>query len=298
MEVFHVVATSSALQAMRLFDDKTLNFLISAYAIENEPRILKNKELIRRKGRLLFADSGLLSWIKKSKAWEYACSPDRVLELQLSINPDIVATLDHPCEPSIIEKSGTTTRNAISVSIYNALWLVERKEAGDERLKDKIVAIVVQGYEKADYEWCIREYRRMGFFDLPADQYWFAIGSVCMRKPPELYEIVKFVRERIPAHFHVHCFGIASPNWILKLKEFGVNSIDSSTGAMAGTLSFSFLDEGGQYRKLKLKKRNKHMTSAMIAFNWASLDFQVKEGIKPVFTLFEEVRDAELSQET
>lgn len=287
MEIFHVLSVAPDLIALRLIDDNMLNFLVSASSLEYDSRLLKNKDLIRKKAKLLFADSGLLGFIKQGKAWDYATQPDKVLEIQLSINPDIVATLDHPCEPSILTKSGTNVETAISLTVYNALWLVEGKEKGKNELKNKKIAIVVQGYEPKDYEICIRQYKKLGFFDLNPEEYWFAIGSVCMRKPPELYEIVEFVRKRIPEKFHVHCFGIANPLWVLKIKEYGINSVDSATGSVAGGF-FAFIDEGGRRRKLKLRERNKYMAGAMIVFNWLSLETQIKQNIKPELILFEE----------
>ncbi len=287
--LFHVLMGGAEHRTLGLFDDGSLNLLIAASMLEFESRWKKHLELIYRKKKLLFADSGLLGWIKKlgSGAWGYASDPEGVLQLQLQIDPDIVAHVDIPCEREILKRLGTNRPTAISQTVHNARWLVERKEAGDERLKDKIVVIVIQGYHKQDYEYCIRQYEELGFFGLDPSGYWFAIGSVCMRKPPELYEVVRFVRERIPQQYHVHCFGIANPTWVLKMKEFGVNSVDSATGSVAAGF-FEFIDKGGKRRKLELEKKDRYMFAALAAFNWASLEMQVSGGIPPANLLFEE----------
>lgn len=289
VKLFHVLMGGAEYRALRLFDDNSLNLLIAASMLTFENRWRKHLDLIHRKKKLLFADSGLLGWIKKmgSGAWEYALQPEKVLELQLQINPDIVAHVDIPCEGEILKKLGTNRPSAIAQTIHNARWIVERKESGDERLKDGIVALVVQGYNKQDYEFCLRQYEELGFFGLNPQEYWFAIGSVCMRKPPDLFEIVRFVREMIPEKFHVHCFGIANPSWVLRMKDFGVNSVDSATGAVAAGF-FAFIDKGGKRKKIELEKKDKHMFAAMVAFNWASLEAQIRNGEAPVYSLFEE----------
>ncbi len=214
-----------------------------------------------------------------SRAWEYALNPEKVLEIQLQIDPDVIAHVDIPCEIEILRRLGTNRPTAISQTVYNALWIVEKKESGDERLKNRIVVIGVQGYTKEDYGRCLEQYRNFGFFDLDPAKYWFAIGSVCMRKPPELYRIVEFVRASIPDEYHVHCYGIANPVWVLELGRFGVNSVDSATGTYAAGM-FRFIDVGGQRKILKLKRKNKYMFAALTAFNWMSLEIQIEDGVQ------------------
>lgn len=288
MKIFHVLMGGAEHRALQIFDDQSLNILISASMLTIETRWKKHLDLIHRKKKLLFADSGLLGWIKKlgPKAMEYALNPDKVLDIQLQIDPDIVAHVDIPCEYEILKKLGTNRPTAISQTIFNAIKLVENAEK-DERLKDKIIAIVVQGYTLKEYEYCLKQYEDLGFFKLPPDRFWFAIGSVCMRKPPELYEVVKFVREAIPSQYHVHCFGIANPRWVLEMKKFGINSVDSATGSVAAGF-FSFIDVGGKRKKLEIKSKNKYMFASLVAFNWASLEFQIENNIEPENTLFDE----------
>lgn len=289
MKLFHVLMGGAEHRALRLFDDNSLNLLIAASMLTFDTRWKKHLDLIHKKKKLLFADSGLLGWIKKMgpEAWEYALQPEKVLELQLQINPDIVAHVDIPCEGEILKKLRTNRPTAIAQTLYNADWIVDKKEGGDERLKDRVVAIVVQGYSKQDYEKSLEYYERFGYFDLDPQKYWFAIGSVCMRKPPELYEIARFVRERIPEKFHVHCFGIANPSWVLRMRDFGVNSVDSATGSVTAGF-FKFIDRGGKKRRLELPKKDKYMFAAMVAFNWASLEAQIENGERAIYELFED----------
>ena len=158
MIIFHVLMGGAEHRALRLFDDNSLNLLIAASMLTFETRWKKYLSLIHKKKKLLFADSGLLGWIKKlgKEAWKYALDPEKVLEIQLQIDPDIIAHVDIPCETEILKKLGTNRPTAIAQTIQNARWIVERKEGGDRRLKGKAVALVVQGFHKQDYEFCLR----------------------------------------------------------------------------------------------------------------------------------------------
>ncbi len=290
MIVFHVLMGGAEHRALQLFDDNSLNLLIAASMLIFETRWKKYLNLIHRKKKLLFADSGILGWIKKfgAEATEkYAQNPKKVLKLQLQINPDIIAHVDIPCEDSILKMAGIDRRTAIDITIRNAEFLIEEALKNPD-LKDKKIAIVVQGFHLKEYEYCINEYEKRNFFSLDSEKFWFAIGSVCMRKPPDLYKVVKFVREAIPSRYHVHCFGIANPIWVLKLKEFGINSVDSATGSVSAAF-FSFIDKGGRRKKIELPKKNKYMFAALTAFNWASIELQIQENIKAQNVLFEEV---------
>ena len=51
-----------------------------------------------------------------------------------------------------------------------------------------------------------------------------------------------------------------------EIKDFGVNSVDSATGAVAAGF-FTFIDKGGKRRRLEILKKNKYMFAAMVAFN-------------------------------
>ncbi len=74
-----------------------------------------------------------------------------------------------------------------------------------------------------------------------------------MRKPTTgLYQINKLIRDALPEHYHVHCFGIANPPWIVNLAKIGLNSCDSATGSVEAGLGFSFIDEGGKRLRLQI----------------------------------------------
>lgn len=292
MEIFHVLMGGAEHRALRFFDDKELNLLIAASMLNFETRWKKHLNLIQSKAKLLFADSGLLGWIKKygtSAIEEYAENPQKVLDIQMQIDPDVIAHVDIPCEDSILEMAKLDRISAINQTIQNAEFLIEESMKNQE-LKDKKIAIVVQGFHLSEYEYCLNEYEKRGFFNLPSENYWFAIGSVCMRKPPDLYKTTKFVREAIPQYYHVHCFGIANPKWVLEMKKYGINSVDSATASFAAAM-FQIIDYEGKRKRLKLPSKDKYMFAALTAFNMASLQKQVKDDVcgDPQCELFEEI---------
>lgn len=285
-------------RALNIFDDNSLNLMLAASMQTFDSRWKKNLPLIQQKKKLLYSDSGMIGWIKKLKkdAWKYATNPQEVLNLQLKINPDIIAHVDVPCETHILEMLNKSRKEAIQQTIKNALWLVEEKESGCQALKDKIIAIAIQGFSLDDYYKCMDSYREKHLNELDHKKYWFAIGSVCMRKPPDLYEIAQFIRQAIPPQFHVHCYGIANLPWMLQLEKIGINSCDSATANFASAM-FRLIDEGGRQAKISLTIRDINMWASMFAFNIASFEFQLKNRMTPIMDelFFDKSKQLELT---
>ncbi len=141
------------------------NILIAASMVMFEKRCLKNLDLMHQKKNLLFGDSGCLGWIKSEKYCtkafeEYACQTSRVLNIQAKLNPDIYASEDIPCEDFILDRAGINIEQAIAQTVKDAQYL------RGVQLWGKIKCFPVQGYTPEEYEYCIAEYRRLGFFDL------------------------------------------------------------------------------------------------------------------------------------
>lgn len=283
LKLFHVLMGTTDTRALNLFDDNSLNLMLAASMQTFDTRWKKNLPLIQRKKKLLYSDSGMIGWLKKLKqsAWKYATDPQRVLDIQIQINPDIIAHVDIPCEPRSLEMLNRSREEAIQQTIKNAVWLIEKKESGSPELKNKIIAIGIQGFTVDDYHCCLDSYRDKNIDELDPDKYWFAIGSVCMRKPPDLYEIAQFIRQALPPQFHIHCYGIANLPWILQLENMGIGSCDSATANFAAAM-FRIIDEGGKQGRINLTIKDTNMKSSMFAFNMASLEFQLKNRMTPV----------------
>ena len=283
MKVFHGVMSGPELRAIRLFNDGELNMLISANILETDGRWRKNLDLIHAKKNLLMADSGMIGFVKRlghQAVLDYALNPDKVLGIQLQVEPDVAVMTDLLLFPDFLSRAGITKEEAVSINRRNALFLAEKDIP-------QIKVFVIQGETLGDYLECVEWYEREGFFSL--ENTWFGIGSVAFRDPVERREIIKGIMTELPSGIHVHVFGVGSPKYLLELNEMGVQSADSSIACMSG-FYFSFLDEGGERRRLRIRKKDKYMTSALIAWNMAIINLLVKEGAKAgQFELFEEV---------
>lgn len=282
MELYHVLMGTTDTNALNLFPDGSINCLLAASIMSFDQRWKKNLPLIQKKKRRLYADSGMIGWVKRmgGKAWDYAISPGDVLKIQLQINPDIVAHLDIPTELFVTKLLKRTALELMEQTIKNAEWLVKQKSF-DPALEGRKIAIGVQGQRIEDYSHCIDRYRELGFNELDPNDFMFAIGSVCMRKPPDLYEIAKLVRDRIPEEFDVHCYGIANLEWLLQLEQIGIASCDSSTASFAAAM-FHLIGDAGKRVNIGMYGKNTFMTNSLFAFNIASLEWQFRSKAIPV----------------
>jgi len=282
MRLYHAMTGADA-QCLNLFPNHSKNILLAASMLCFEKRWQKNLPIIQQKAKSIFADSGLIGWLKSDRYCstaftDYALHPERVLQIQSQIDPDLYSHVDIPCEPLILAKGGISKDLALNQTIANAKFLRDASLSSPSRIK----VFAVQGYSLEDYKWSINQLQELGFFELDPSVTWFAIGSVCMRTPlTGLYEVAKLVRALVPSRYHLHCFGIANPVWVLELAKIGIDSCDSATAGAAAGMGFSFIDEGGKRRKLLMRSRNKYMYYAMQAFNIASLEFQIEQGIEP-----------------
>ena len=273
MRVFHAVMSEPEFRAIRIFNDGELDMLISANVLDTDSRWKKNLELLHAKKNMLIADSGMIGFVKRlgiSAVTNYAMRPDRVLELQLRVEPDVVVMTDLLLFPKFLSQAGISKEKAISINRRNALFLAERDIPCTK-------VFVIQGETMKDYLESVEWYEREGFFSL--ENSWFGIGSVAFRNHIERKEIVRRVMAELPEGVHIHVFGIGSPKYLLELKETGVASVDSTMACMSGFF-FIFIDGDGERKRLQLRKKDKYMTSALIAYNIATINMLVREGIR------------------
>lgn len=286
MLVFHAVMSEPEFRAIRLFDDGELNMLISANVLETDGRWRKNLDLIHAKKNLLMADSGMIGFVKRlghQAVLDYALNPDKVLDIQLWVEPDVVVMTDLLLFPDFLSRAGITKEEAVSINRRNALFLAER-----DIQQTKL--FVIQGETPSDYLECVEWYEREGFFSL--ENAWFGIGSVAFRNPVERKRkrIVQAIMEELPSGVHIHVFGVGNPKYLLELKDMGIASADSSLACLTGAY-FSFVDDKGIRRRLKLREKDKYMTASLIAWNMATVNFLVENGnlTGVQMELFEEV---------
>jgi tRNA-guanine family transglycosylase len=290
MRLYHVIMGNTDVGALKMYDDNSVNLLMAASMQTFDKRWKNNLAFIQKKKRSLYSDSGMIGWIKKLKedAWKYAINPELVLNIQLQLDPDIVAHVDIPSEPSILKMLGKDIKETMRQTVENAEWLVDQSKhpfAGEIpknlRLIGRKIAIGVQGWTVKDYTWCVNQYRDMGFDELDPEQYMFAIGSVCMRKPPSLYEVSQAVRNMIPDEYDIHCYGIASVPWMLQLEDMGITSCDSSSANVAATY-FRLIGEDGKRVDIGLRHKDTQIQNSLVAFNMASIDYQLRNKLYPI----------------
>lgn len=177
MRVFHAVMSGPEFRAIRLFDDGELDMLISANVLDTDYRWKKNLGLLHKKKNLLIADSGMIGFVKRlgyQAVLDYALNPDRVLELQLKAEPDIVVMTDLLLLSDFLARADVSKEKAISINRRNALFLAQKDLS-------QIKLFVIQGETLGDYLECVEWYEREGFFSL--ENAWFGIGSVAFRDP-------------------------------------------------------------------------------------------------------------------
>ena len=182
----------------------------------------------RNKYDLLYIDSGAISaWKKNDLDWLSWETQLKYVEKSKSLNPSAICHLDLTMEPSFLIKNGYTSKQALDQTVYNAKKFLEI----DTNKSKKIFAI--QGWKTEEYLRCIDIYEDLGIFE---SNNIIGVGTTCMRKPPSLYRIYKKVIpkiRKINPDQTIHAFGIAKPEWLYNLFNFGINSGDSATSVVA-----------------------------------------------------------------
>jgi hypothetical protein len=193
-----------------------MNLLVSAYRLNQHPRILKHLYLAGD----TFLDSGMVSALNGAET-DWAEKTEFYLGMAKALRPRRVAMLDIPCQPRFLEKVGWSMKKAMSVTYRNAELFMAANSGGTK-------VLVVQGRELRQYRACIEHYHKKGYLAQPC---WIGIGSIRGRKPEEMYEICRLVREMIPKK-HIHAFGVGAPSLLADLQKIGINSADSSTASI------------------------------------------------------------------
>lgn len=200
----------------------------------------------------IFLDSGGFKLMGKSTIdlSEYGLSlrdgdgPGSILDLQLDLGGNIVATLDYPLLPGLrreeaLERMKQSRDNAVRVGIL----LKEKRDTGP------FLFAAAHGQDRATVREYTRlvfdEFTRNGLSDFP---FGLAIGSLVPLRGSKKYntiiEIVAGAIEGIPPGHRettpVHVFGITG-NLVPILTYMGVDTFDSSTYAQAAR-SLKYLD--------------------------------------------------------
>lgn len=212
--LFYVTLSGSRGFPKRDFD----NILISAGSLWSTQR----KKFIRRNPpphSSFFLDSGGFTALHRFGGYPF--TREEYLDLIWHYAPDLVATMDYPCEPDInrgglqplcgreglrrVELCGLESNaERIRATVENAAWLLGRDVPADTT-----VIPVVQGYTLDEYMACLDLYEERGI--LEAVEY-LGIGSMCRRElvgriAPLVVRIVDRVWTTRPA-MKFHLFGL------------------------------------------------------------------------------------------
>lgn len=272
IDLYHVVGIASNIKALRFFLalEMPINVMIAASAYEWESRYQKNTGLIRAAVQNLIVDSGFLGMAKKGNA-AWANQHAKVITIGKALGADRIAMLDIPMEPQILANVGFSQEDAMATTLRNAGAMLE-----ETRIKPSQKLFVIQGWEDNQYLQCIKNYQDLGIFDNP--HHWIGIGSVCLRKPNTgLFRIAKLVCENLPQPLHIHCFGIARPDWVRELARLGVGSCDSASAAMNNIAPGLYIGDDFVSFRGEYAPRDEFMSALEFARNCRALDLAVAQ---------------------
>jgi len=153
------------------YNFKNRNLLVSAGSLWSNER---NKFIHRTIPicKHFFLDSGGFSLL--NKYGEYPFTINEYIKLVLHYNPDHVAIMDYPCEPSINRNRIKTNKERIEKTLDNTIkairmeWMCELTQ----------FVPVIQGYTLDEYKYCID---RMLELDIFQDHDYVAVGTMCRR---------------------------------------------------------------------------------------------------------------------
>ena len=261
MEVFHVISWGAARVALEMLPPRSINVLVSAWYWVIAPGTMRKAEpLLRDRANLLLVDSGALSALKAGRR-DYLGQQDHVFEIAGRGGADRVAMLDVPMEPRVLGAGGLSAGEALDITLRNAEEAVRRRPRG--------LGLVNQGYSLEQRAAC-----HAGMQHLYPHAAWFGIGSVCMRRPPELYEHAHWCRKNLPGH--LHCFGIGSPVWIRELQTLGIDSVDS--GSAMGYTRQNRVRTGNTITALPRSPRDNVVNASLFILNMRHLELAVQRG--------------------
>ena len=111
----------------------------------------------------------------------------------------------------------------------------------------------VQGWNPEAYGNAARKLAEMGYGYL-------GLGGLVRNTTPQILDIVRDVRSKIPGDVKIHLFGIARPNAMRRFVEAGVNSIDSASHlrrAWLGAGQNYFTLDGRVYTAIRIPEGGK-----------------------------------------
>lgn len=266
MQIYHVVSYGASLEMLKRVPPRTFAVLVSAWNWIQEPiRMREAETLLRELSSTLLVDSGAWGALKARRR-DYLAQQDFVFELGERLQAERVAAIDVPMMPELLAASGLTRAQALEITVRNAEMAAKARVAG--------LGLTNQGHTLEERSLC---HEGMQPFYWAAS--WVGVGSVAKCKPPGLYTHVEWVRQRIP--HPLHCFGVGYPHHVRVLQGLGVNSVDSSTAALAA--GYNTVHWGPRRSEApRGLTRNLLAHSLLIALNACNIEAEIGKGPEPL----------------
>jgi len=189
-------------------------FMWSYYPIFQQNR----RSPLPANGKPWILDSGGFSFLKKFG--RYPMSEASYLKHALSLNANLIVSMDWMCEPNVIKKTGLSVKkhieNTVS-SLRTILNLADRipevrlMSASSPESSFGIIG-VIQGWSIEDYLCCIDLLREQDLI-LP----YMGVGSLCRRNSEkQIIRILRTIKRELP-NIKLHGFGVKTS--VLKYPE-------------------------------------------------------------------------------
>ena len=181
-----------------------------------------NGEKIFCKGLFLEDSAG---FTELSEHGRYSFNITEYIQNVKTFAPDLFASMDWMCEPSILQKTGLTVKEHIRRTVENSQEIITKYPELEGRFLP-----VIQGWEIKEYLECIDLYEKLGII-----QPYMAIGSICRRGSPKLIsKVIMIIKDRLPK-VRLHGFGI---------KLSSLNYLSSNALASIDTMAWTHTETG------------------------------------------------------
>jgi len=169
----------------------------------------------------LFIDCGGYSMLKAGKDHPDKAEYQEYLE---TVQPEIYALPDYPCEPDLLEEKGRSVQDHQRLTTEAHVDMLEADPPGQP-------LSVLQGWETAEYLTHLDDLRDHG-----AVTDYVGIGSVCRRHAEsEIRDVILTVRDALPDSTKLHAFGV-------KTSVLGLTGV-MGTLTSADSLSYGFREQ-------------------------------------------------------
>jgi len=210
----------------------------------------------------IFIDSGAQQFYKKFQGLEYPYSVKEYVNFAISVNADLIATLDLPLD--ILTPRGLPVKEGIEKTVEYGVAVID--EAQKLGIKNRIVP-VLQGFDDPT-QWilCLDLYKSYGVKKSPSGIW--GIGSLCMMKGYKLPKIIVWkMREEIKNE-KLHVFGLSLT--ALKHVYHLIDSFDTSVWIYWAKMDGAFFCWDPYHRRFvqgQVREGKRYDTLALMRMN-------------------------------